>query len=313
MERQVKNFKIKETFDINDVPDNLTTKGYSETSDFVPPIDQSYVFRKDLLSDILAWHTFGSSTEGFYMTGPTGSGKTTLPMQVSARLNIPIVSINAHSRLETPELVGQYSLVKGEMKFIDGPLTMALRKGYWFLLNEIDLLDPATAAGLNEIAEGRPLVIPENDSEIVHPAEGFAFLVTGNTAGGGDDKGVYQGTIRQNMAFIDRFWMTYVDYPDEELELNIIQKAVPNLSEDILKTMVSFAGNIRSLFMDEELDVTMSTRTLIRWARMTDFFRPLKNKGVNPIYHALDRALCFRTSKDGQASIHEVAQRLFGI
>lgn len=309
---QKKSFGIAKTFELKDIPDNLTVEGYAEPSPFVPKRDDNYIFRKDLLSDVLAWHMFGSKVEGLYLTGPTGSGKTSIIDQVASRLQIPVMSVNAHSRMETPELVGHYALVNGNMSFVDGPLTIAMRKGWWFVVNEIDLLDPSTAAGLNSVAEGRPLVIPEKEGEIVTAAEGFGFIVTANSAGNGDSTGLYQGVLRQNLAFVDRFWMSVVDYPDTEQEMAIIKKAVDTIPEEIAKTMIAYAQQVRKLFVDQQIEVTMSTRTLIRWARLTDFFRPLKNKGVNPIHHALDRALCFRAEPESQSSLHEIAQRMFG-
>jgi len=184
-----KEFSINKTFELEGIPNELTIQGYQEGSPFVPTVDRHYLFRNDILSDILAWHMLGGN-EGLYLTGPTGSGKSTLVTQVASRLNIPVHRVTAHSRLETPELIGHYALVSGSMSFVDGPLTTAMREGHWFLLDEIDLLDPATAAGLNGIVEGAPLVIPEKNGEMVTPAPGFWFIATGNTAGSGDQTGL---------------------------------------------------------------------------------------------------------------------------
>jgi cobaltochelatase CobS len=308
---KTKAFSIAQTFGLEGIPEELTIQGYSEDSPFVPKLDQHYLFRKGLLSDILAWHMLGG-TEGLYLTGPTGSGKSTLVLQVAARLNIPVHRVSAHSRLETPELVGHYALVSGSMSFVDGPLTTAMREGHWFLLDEIDLLDPATAAGLNGIVEGAPMVIPEKGGEMVPPAPGFCFIATGNTAGSGDQTGLYQGTLRQNLAFLDRFWMVEVGYPEMEQELNILSRAVPALPEELRKGMIHFAAEVRKLFVGGQVEVTLSTRTLVRWAKMAEFFRPLAAQGKNPLLHALERALSLRAEPESRSALAEIAQRIFG-
>ncbi len=308
---QEKQFSIAKTFTLEDIPEELMIRGFTERTVFVPDIDQDYQFRKELLSDLLAWHMLGG-TEGLYLTGPTGSGKSTLVTQVASRLNIPVQRITAHSRLETPELIGHYALIDGSMTFVDGPLTTAMRDGQWFLLDEIDLLDPSTAAGLNGIVEGSPLVIPEKNGEIVFPAQGFRFIATGNTAGSGDQSGLYQGTMRQNLAFLDRFWMVEVDYPEEEQEKAILAKVAPGIPEGVRDGMIGYANQIRKLFKGGQLEVTLSTRTLVRWARMAEFFQPLANSGVNPLYHALARALTFRAEAETRTSLFEIAQRIFG-
>lgn len=308
---RTKAFSIAKTFGIEGIPDELTVQGCDEGTPFVPSLDQNYLFRKDLLSDLLAWHMLGG-TEGLYLTGPTGSGKSTLVLQVAARLNIPVHRVTAHSRLETPELIGHYALVEGSMSFVDGPLTIAMREGHWFLLDEIDLLDPATAAGLNGIVEGAPLVIPEKSGEMVTSAPGFCFIATGNTAGSGDRTGLYQGTLRQNLAFLDRFWMVEVGYPEMEQELSILARLVPSLPEELRKGMVYFATDVRKLFVGGQIEVTLSTRTLVRWAKMADFFRPLAAQGKNPLLHALERALSFRAEPESRSALAEIAQRIFG-
>ena len=86
-----------------------------------------------------------------------------------------------------------------------GPLSVAARDGHLLILNESDLMDPSELAGLNDILEGQPLVIAENGGEVIPPHAKFRVFATGNTAGSGDRSGLYQGTLRQNLAFMDRF------------------------------------------------------------------------------------------------------------
>jgi cobaltochelatase CobS len=85
--------------------------------------------------------------------------------------------------------------------------------------------------------------------------------------------------------------------------------------------MIEFADEVRRLFMgssgqtrpETALDVTFSTRTLIRWARLTVKFQPLSRQGVSPVNHALDRALALRASPESKEFLRELAQRLFPI
>jgi cobaltochelatase CobS len=82
--------------------------------------------------------------------------------------------------------------------------------------------------------------------------------------------------------------------------------------------MVSYANEVRGLFMgarsngaDTVLEVTFSTRTLIRWANLTVKFQPLAWQGLSPINYALDRALAFRASPESRVFLHELSQRFF--
>jgi len=311
-----KNFPVKQTFGLTDpeVSEKITVSGFDQPGPFTPAIDPDYQFRRDLLSDLLAWVMVGR--EGLYLTGPTGAGKSSLVCQAAARLNYQVQRVTGHSRMELPELVGHYTAVGGDLLWQDGPLTVAMRYGHWFLLDEMDLLDPGVLAGLNGIVEGAPLVLTENGGEVVKPHPDFRFIATGNTTGGGDETGLYQGTLRQNLAFMDRFWVMRVEYPLPGEEERILSQAVPQLPAAIRDRMVAVANKIRGLFtgLDQEgpqIEVTMSTRTLVRWARLAWFFYGLNGK-VNPLAHALDRALGFRAEPATRQALQELVQREFG-
>ena len=291
-------------------------KGYACPTAFTPAINQDYMFH-DSGRDIIVW--FMEPGDPLYVFGPTGSGKTSCIMQLAARLGYPVFEITGHSRLEFPELVGHLTVKNGNMAFEYGPLALAMRYGGLCLLNEIDLLDPSTAAGLNGILDGHPLCIPENGGELIAPHPMFRFAATANSNGGADDTGLYQGIQRQNIAFMDRFVLCEVDYPLPEAEEKVLAKAAPALPEPIRKKMVNYAGEVRRLFMGEKanrhnagsIEVTLSTRTLLRWASLTVRYQPLARQGVQPVVHALDRALGFRASPETRAMLHELAQRIF--
>ncbi len=309
-------FDISETFALPEIPKGVSVKGYDAPGEFTPRVDPDYKFRRALLSDFLAWMKEGRG-ESLYITGPTGCGKSSLVSQVMARLNLPLQRVSAHSRLEFPELVGTHTIVGGSMQFCYGPLARAMKEGHIFLLDEFDLLDPGTAAGLNGVLEGAALVIPENGGEVIQPHPKFRFVATGNTAGNGDESGMYQGTVRQNLSLMDRGWIVRFGYPEPSEEEEILEKAVPGLPKLVRSRMVEIANEVRNLFTGSDenpgsIEVTLSTRSLVRWGRLAWFYRALASSGVNPFLHALDRAVAFRAEPATRTALHELVQRHFG-
>ncbi len=287
--------------------------------EYVAPKKQ-YFFRENLIKPFMNWlyNPFGDSC---LLTGPTGSGKSSLVEQTCARLNWPSITVSAHSRMEMPELTG-FNLpvtdpVSGDLntKFVDGPLTKAMRNGFVFVLDEYDTLDPAVTVGLHAIMEGRPLVIAENGGEVIQPHPNFRFVACGNTAGQSDDSGLYAATMQQNLASLDRFRCFVVPYLDETDEVGTLTEALPMLPEELALQMVRIANSIRRQHQGEDesggyLSVTMSTRTLLRWGRIACAYT---QHGIStPLKDALHESLLNRCDKTQRVAIDKIASSVFG-
>ncbi len=297
-------------------PSGTTVRGYAVPSAYTPAIDHDYMFHESS-RDVVVW--FLNPQEPLYIFGPTGCGKTTCIKQLAARLNYPVFEVTGHGRLEFADLVGHLTVKNGSMTFEYGPLALAMRYGAIILLNEIDLTSPEIAAGLNSVLDGSPLCIAENGGELIAPHSMFRLVATANTNGGGDDTGLYQGTQRQNLAWLDRFTICEVGYPSTDVEKSLLARRFPSLPQSLCATMVDYANEVRKLFMGEvstnnltsTIEVTFSTRSLLRWGDLTVRFQPLAHQGIQPVTYALDRALGFRASRETRAMLHELAQRMF--
>ena len=297
-------------------PSGTRLKGFDASTPYTPKPDPNYLFHESS-REVIVWML--DKSDPLYLFGPAGSGKTSLIKELASRINYPVFEVTGHSRLEFPELAGHLTVENSQMIYQYGPLSLAMKYGGLFLLNEIDLLDPATAAGLNSILDGSPLCLPENGGELINPHPMFRFAATANTNGASDETGLYQGTLRQNLAFMDRFWLCEIGYPKPALESELLGRLCPELPSTLREQMVEYANEVRRLFMGKDndkqlgeiLEITFSTRTLIRWGKLTVRFQALARQGLSPLSHALDRALAFRASAESRTFLHEMAQRVF--
>lgn len=298
-------------------PNGLKVKGFDRPGRHTPELEANYELRPEVVSQVMAWWAIGRG-EGLYLTGPSGSGKSSLVRQICAMMGYGLQHMVGHARLEFPEMVSTIHIRNGNTVVTPGPLAKAMREGQVFLLDEIDLIDPSTNAALNEVLQGKPLTIPET-GEVIKPHELFRFVATGNTAGAADSTGLFQGTVQQNAAFMDRFWHIPVGYPSADVEEKILRGLPPlkNAPKAIIDKMIQVAHAVRDAYMGENSDgqaceVTMSTRTLKRWAMGMAYFKPLSSKGQDPAMVALDLALCNRANPESAAFIRGIAQRVFG-
>lgn len=296
-------------------PSGTKIRGYASASAYTPEIDPDYIF-PEASRDIIVWLL--NPSEPLYVFGPSGCGKTSCIKQLAARLNYPVFEITGHGRLEFADLAGHLTVKKGNMSYEYGPLALAMRYGGLFLFNEIDLTAPEIAAGLHGVLDGSPLCLSENGGELVRPHPLFRFAATANTNAAGDETGLYQGTQRQNLAFADRFIFCELGYPDQATEEKLLADRYPVLPESLRTMMVSYANEVRKLFMGENsmptlgqcIEVTFSTRSLLRWANLTVKFQALARQGIQPLTYALDRAIGYRATRETRAMLHELAQRM---
>lgn len=294
---------------------------FTEPCTMTPHVDVNYVY------PVWGFDFFRllSTSEHIWLAGPTGCGKSACVRRAAAQLNAGLIEVTGHSRLELSDLLGMYTLQtrQGEtspsMQWQDGPVTLAMREGHWLLINEIDLIPPETLAGLNTILDGSALTLPEHNSEVVQPAPGFRLIATANSNGAGDETGLYTGVQRQNIALMDRFVVIEASYIDNAVEKAILQNAAPSLPETVINTIIQVASDVRRIFSgngnaDETatLDVTMSVRTTLRWAKLCAMY-PKEKRNGGPLHFCLNLALCNRASTASRTAIHEILQRYTGV
>mgnify|MGYP003624778544 CR=1 FL=1 len=302
---------VSEAFGIES---NSVVRGKGDDTHPLIPLVKPYIYRKEPLQEVLAF-LMQPAGDGLCITGPTGSGKTSLIEQVAAHLNWGVVNVAAHGRLTFEDLCGLWTIGEGgTTQYLYGPLVNAARDGHVLVINEFDLADPSEMAGLNDVLEGKPLVLAAKGGEIIQIHKDFRLVITGNSAGQGDHSGLYAGVMQQNLAFMDRFLMLEVDYMSPEDELTVLKGIVgSSITDPVLEKMIEVANHIRRVFKGEgesggELSITLSTRTLVRWARKALNFR----KQPNTLSYALDMALCRRAEPAQQLIIHRIAKDVFG-
>jgi hypothetical protein len=216
---------------------------WNDTS--APDIDPYHVFEPLLLAKVM---TAIGRHRNTWLAGPGSSGKSTLPRQIAARTGRGFVEIAFNRAVETIDLIGSMALDgKGGMRWADGVLTQAIRRpGTIILLDEPTFAPPGIMAVLQTLLSSRSLTI-QATGERVPVADGVCFVLADNTAGYGDDSGVYAGTQTMNSALIDRMARVIrVDYLDAALEC---QALVNHTGGDVkaCRMVVDFVNGARKL------------------------------------------------------------------
>lgn len=293
----------------DEIPVTVLSAHTPENQAFVPKINDTYVYDIDELKNVMLAVDLNIPA---YVWGHKGTGKSEMWEQLAARTNRPHFRVQHTGNTEESHVVGQWTVKNNpvtnhaETVFELGPLPLAMQNGWMYIADEYDFAMPSVLSVYQAVLEGKPLVIKEADAEnrVIHPHPNFRFCATGNTNGGGDETGLYQGTTLQNSANYDRFGMVvHKKYMAAAAESLILQKRLNMVSADADK-LVSFANSVREAYDASNISETISPRTLI-FAAMIGIKRGSFVQGVTLSY-------INKLSKVDAQAVKGMAERIFG-
>lgn len=235
-------------------------------------LDEHFVVDRDVQALLRAVVRQSAKTHPIVgLRGPTGTGKTSLPMWLAARLNSgeesrrPLYILDCPTLREPKDVFGYKDIVpdgRGGQKIIwrKSAFVEAIQTpGSIIILDEATRIHPSVMNGLMPLLDHRGSVWLEDLGEQITVAEGVIFFVTANI-------GLqYSGTWKWDAAFQNRMHCQIdVDYLKPEDEVNVIVKKT-GLDEEVTRRLVEIANIVRDKVRDESegLSEAISTRQLL--------------------------------------------------
>ena len=289
---------------------DLKVPAFSQASEHVPLVDDTYRFDHDTTMAILAGFAFNRRV---MIQGYHGTGKSTHIEQVAARLNWPCLRINLDSHVSRIDLIGKDAIVlrdgKQVTEFREGILPWALQRACALVFDEYDAGRPDVMFVIQRVLEVEGKLTLLDQSRVIHPHPAFRLFATANTVGLGDTTGLYHGTQQINQAQMDR-WniVATLNYLEHDTEAQIVLAKLPAYDTQDgrarVSAMVMLADLTRNGFINGDLSTVMSPRTVLTWAENALIFKDLR--------FAFRVTFLNRCDEVERAVVAEYYQRCFG-
>src|SRR5919108_5112383 len=169
------------------------------------------------------------------LKGPTGCGKTRFIEYMAFKLSRPVtvireatdgedslhgrplVTVACHEDLTASDLVGRYLLEGDSTRWIDGPLTRAVKAGAICYLDEIVEARKDTTVLIHPLTDHRRILPVEKRGTLIEADDRFLLCISYNPH--------YQSALKDlKPSTRQRFIAIQFDYPPPAIEAEIIQR-----------------------------------------------------------------------------------------
>ena len=207
------------------------------------------------------------------LKGPTGCGKTRFIEHMAWKLGrplttvkkkrgkaaedgnpIPLVTIACHEDLTASDLVGRYLLESDGTRWMDGPLTRAVKAGGICYLDEIVEARKDTTVLIHPLTDHRRILPVDKRGQVLEASSQFLLVISYNPG--------YQSALKDlKHSTRQRFIALEFDYPPREIEAEVVEKE-SGCSKEAAQSLAKLGEKIRNL-REHGLNEGASTRLLI--------------------------------------------------
>jgi nitric oxide reductase NorQ protein len=214
------------------------------------------------------------------LKGPTGCGKTRFIEYMAWKLGrpltiikdvgggsgdgetqqaLPLITVACHEDLTASDLVGRYLLEGETTRWIDGPLTRAVKAGAICYLDEVVEARKDTTVLIHPLTDHRRILPIEKRGNVLEAADGFLLVISYNPG--------YQSALKDlKHSTRQRFISVEFGHPPREVEARIIEHE-SGVGAAVAEDLAKLGEKVRNL-KEHGLSEGVSTRLLIYAGRL---------------------------------------------
>ncbi|GAB4285445.1 MAG: AAA family ATPase [Deferrisomatales bacterium] len=193
------------------------------------------------------------------LKGPTGCGKTRFLEHMAWRLSLPLVTIACHEDLTASDLVGRFLLKGDETRWVDGPLSLAVKHGGICYLDEVVEARKDTTVVIHPLTDDRRILPQEKRGVLLEAHPNFLLVISYNPG--------YQSVMKElKHSTRQRFLALEFVYPPPDKEETILLEET-GVDADTAARLVRVGEMVRNL-RQHGLEEGVSTRLLVYAAKL---------------------------------------------
>ena len=222
-------------------------------------VQETTVFYKAIGSEISVFQQINALKMPLLIKGPTGTGKSRFVEFMANEVGKKLITVSCHEETSATDLIGRFIIKGSETIWIDGPLSIAVKKGYILYLDEIAEARPDVIVAIHSLTDHRRELFIDKLGETIKAHEDFLLVASFNP-------GYQKGFKELKPSTRQRFVALSFDYPQPKVEVEILVNET-GISADIASKLVGIASKIRNL-TELGLTETVSTRLLVDAAKL---------------------------------------------
>ncbi len=217
-------------------PDRITIDGV--TLHLASPVRDvpQWIGQQDVLLQMLAaWSRVDTSDRPLHprLLGKPGVGKTTLACAAALQLGLDVYIVQATMDTRPEDLLVSPVLEpSGGVRYMASPLVTAMVRGAVCVLDEGNRMSEKSWASLAPLLDFRRSVDSVVAGVTIHADPEFRFVTTMN-----EDASTYEVPDYIHSRLMPQI---YVDFPDEDEELEILSEQVPFANDEVLAYALAF-------------------------------------------------------------------------
>ncbi len=222
-------------------------------------VQETTVFYKAIGSEISVFQQINALKMPLLIKGPTGTGKSRFVEFMAQEVGKKLITVSCHEETSATDLIGRFIIKGAETIWIDGPLSIAVKKGYILYLDEIAEARPDVIVAIHSLTDHRRELFIDKLGETIKAHEDFLLVASFNP-------GYQKGFKELKPSTRQRFVALSFDYPQPKIEVEILVNET-GIAADIAQKLVNIASKIRNL-TELGLTETVSTRLLVDAAKL---------------------------------------------